>query len=158
MPAAGAERFTLDTNVLVYAVDTSAGVRHDVARHVVLAAQFLDCRLTLQAVSEFYWAVTRKRIVPADRAALLVHDWLTGFPADTGSAQAVRRAVSGAKDGLASFWDAHLIATAAEAGCTTAITEDMADGTTLFGVRIVNPFGTNGLSGSARALLGNPPE
>jgi predicted nucleic acid-binding protein len=154
MPGAAAERFTIDANVLVYAVDANAGLRHKIAQQVVLAAQLLDCRLTLQAVSEFYWAVTRKRIIPPDRAATLVEDWLTAFPADPSSAQAVRRAVSGARDGLAGYWDAHLIATAAEAGCTAAVTEDMGDGTTLFGIRIVDPFGPAGLSTSAASLLG----
>jgi hypothetical protein len=48
---AGAGRFTLDTNVLVYCVDSAAGPRRELARQVVEAAVRRDCHLTLQAVS-----------------------------------------------------------------------------------------------------------
>jgi predicted nucleic acid-binding protein len=48
-----------------------------------------------------------------------------------------------------------LVATAAEAGCRLILTEDLADGTTLGGVAIHNPFATaGGLTGRARGLLG----
>lgn len=154
MQAAGADRFTLDTNILVYAIDASAGLRHEIARQVVLASQLLDCRLTVQAVSEFYWATTRKRIVPEAQAAALVEDWLTVFPAHAASPQSVRRAINAAAAGLASYWDALLVATAAEAGCLAVITEDMSDGARLFGVRLVNPFAPDGISAPAMTLLG----
>ncbi|MEA2741093.1 MAG: hypothetical protein QOH05_4400 [Acetobacteraceae bacterium] len=50
--------------------------------------------------------------------------------------------------------DAELVATAAEAGCTTILTEDLADGGLLFGVRILNPFsGGLTLTPAAEALL-----
>ena len=42
--------------------------------------------------------------------------------------------------GQASYWDALLVATAAEAGCTAILTEDLADGGVLLGMRILNPF------------------
>jgi hypothetical protein len=44
-------------------------------------------------------------------------------------------------------------ATAAEAGCTAILTEDLADGSRLFGVRILNPFAGNALAPEAAALL-----
>jgi predicted nucleic acid-binding protein len=42
--------------------------------------------------------------------------------------------------GQASYWDALLVATAAEVGCTAILTEDLADGSTVQGVRIMDPF------------------
>ena len=154
MPGAAAERFTLDANILVYAVDTRGGERHRIARLAVEQARFLDCLICLQAVSEFYVVASRKALLPRRDAADQARDWLSMFPVIAGSERAVRTALDAASVGRASYWDAHLIATAAEAGCTAAITEDMADGATLFGVRIVNPFGPAGMSASARALLG----
>ncbi len=41
------ERFTLDTNILVYAVDRDAGDRHSMAIDLVDKAVQQDCILTL---------------------------------------------------------------------------------------------------------------
>jgi predicted nucleic acid-binding protein len=120
----------------------------------VLAAARLDCWLTLQAISEFYSAVSRKRIVPPPVAAGRANDWLTVFRCVSASAEAIRKALPMAVAGRASYWDALLIAAAAEAGCTVLLTEDMADGTRFDGMRIHNPFATGGgLTDFARQLL-----
>ena len=68
------------------------------------------------------------------------------------SARQIFRAT--ATSGRASYWDALLILTAAEAGCAAILTEDLADGTELAGVRIINPFAGAALSTAAAALLG----
>jgi predicted nucleic acid-binding protein len=39
-----------------------------------------------------------------------------------------------------SFWDALILAAAERASCATLLTEDMADGQVVRGVRITNPF------------------
>ena len=115
----------------------------------------VDCWLTLQALSEFYAVVTRKRLMPAAEAAAQVNDWLSFFPAVAVSANAVRAALADAVAGRASYWDALLVATAAEAGCAVILTEDMADGAVLGGVEIHNPFDPGGgLTARARRLLG----
>lgn len=146
--------FTLDTNILVCSVDRPQGERHELALKIVDRAPETDCRLTLQAISEFYSAVTRKRILLAPRAAALAEAWLAVFPCVIGSATAVRSALSAAIAGRAPYWDALLVATAAESGCGMILTEDMADGTTLSGVAIHNPFApTGGLTEQARVLL-----
>jgi len=55
----------------------------------------------------------------------------------------------------ASYWDALLVATAAEAGCGLILTEDLADGGKLGGVEIHNPFDSaGGLTEGTRGLLG----
>ena len=46
-----AERFTLDTNLLVYAIDRDAGERHQQAVAIVDRAVELDCVLTLQVLA-----------------------------------------------------------------------------------------------------------
>ena len=109
----------------------------------------------LQATSEFFSAVTRKRIMPRDRAAALAGNWLDIYPHATASAHAVRTALADAVAGRAAYWDALLVATAAEAGCRVILTEDLADGTTLGGVAVHNPFAAGGgLTMRARGLLG----
>lgn len=147
-------RFTLDSNVLIYAVNGSAGTKHEVARDIILASVRLDCILTLQAVSEFFWVVCRKRIVPPAQAADRANDWLTAFRCVAASEQTIRTALPNAVAGRAAYWDALLVATAAEAGCTMVLTEDMHDGGSLSGVQIHNPFAADGgLSALTRQLL-----
>jgi predicted nucleic acid-binding protein len=151
------ERFTLDTNLLVYAIDNAAGARHEVAREIVQHAVGLDCWLTLQAISEFYAAVTRKRVVEPSDAAAQAADWLDLFPCAPASEAAVRTALADAAAGRAPYWDALLVAAASEAGCRVILTEDLADGAALGGVRICNPFSpSGGLTAAARRLLELP--
>jgi len=51
-------RFTLDTNVLVYAVDRLAGEKHRIALDIVRRAQGADLVLTLQSLAELFRALT----------------------------------------------------------------------------------------------------
>src|SRR5689334_4288368 len=107
-----ADQFTIDTNILVYALDFRAGNRRRLAAEIIDRSLCLDCRLTLQAVSEFYAATIRKQLVPPAEAAAQVEDWLTMFPTVAPSASAIRKAVGAAREGKASYWDALLIASA----------------------------------------------
>lgn len=153
MPCMNGSRFTLDTNILVYALDRRAGDRHRLASVIVDRAVLLECCLTLQAVSEFHAVCVRKRLVAAAEAAEQANDWLAMFPTAAASAEAVRGALALAAAGWASYWDALLVATAAEAGCAAILTEDLADDSSLGGVRIINPFQGAALSPAADALL-----
>lgn len=40
-----------------------------------------DCVLTLQALAEFFHAITRKHKMPAEDARAMLQDWMTLFPA-----------------------------------------------------------------------------
>lgn len=147
------ERFSLDTNVLVYAVDSLAGAKQQVALEVIRRAAWLDCHLTLQALSEFFVAATLKGIAAKSDVAALVDDWLQVFPVLAHTSNGVRAAMAQALAGHLSYWDALLAATAADGGCVYLISEDMADGSDVCGVTIVNPFGGNGFSPTAERLL-----
>ena len=149
-----AESYTLDTNILVYAFDRDAGPRHAVARQIVSRASVGRCILTLQAISEFYAVTTRKRLMDPTDAARLATAFTELFRTATASAGAVKAALGEASSGRASYWDALLVATAAEADCGAILTEDLANGGTLLGLRIVNPFATDSLTQEAAALLG----
>ena len=47
-----------------------------------------------------------------------------------------------------------MLVSAAEAGCTAMLSEDMQDGAVLHGVEIVNPFDMGGMSPRAAERLG----
>jgi predicted nucleic acid-binding protein len=153
-----AERTTLDTDILAYGVDAQAGPRHTLAAAIIEQAVRCECWLTLQAVSEFYFAVTRKRLMPTEAAAAQTRDWLDMFTPVPSSPDAMRAALVLAASGLASDWDALLlVATAAKAGRTAILTEGLSDGAMLQGVRIIHPFDGPELAVSAHVLLFPPP-
>ena len=64
-----------------------------------------------------------------------------------------RRRDGASVEGRFSYWDALLLATAAEAGCNTAISGDLAGDVTLGSIRVVKAFAGGGVSAAARALL-----
>ncbi len=147
------ERFTLDTNILVYSIDRTAGAKQGIAQEAIRLAAVGRCHLTLQAVSEFYAVVTRKGHLQAGVAAGLARAWLDLFPCLSHSGAATRQALDLAGAKQASYWDALLLCTAAEGGCGAILSEDMADGAVVAGVRIVNPFGADALTPAAMQVL-----
>ncbi|MDP6787057.1 MAG: PIN domain-containing protein [Rhodospirillales bacterium] len=131
---------TFDSNILVYAADSESGDKHLMAADLLRRAGNGDCLLTLQALGEFFYVVTRKaKCDPAD-AQGMVEVWravFPVFPADEGCLIAAMAAVG---DHGLPFWDAMIWAAARRAGCRLLFTEDFQDGRTLGGVTFVNPF------------------
>jgi predicted nucleic acid-binding protein len=135
-----AKRFTLDTNLLVYAIDRDAGERHQQAIALVDRAVEQDCVLTVQVLAEFFHAVTRKGKMPLAEASEQVRDWQVLFPVVAADGQALIQAMSTVQCHNLPFWDALLWATAKAAGVRVLLSEDFQDGRELEGVRFCNPF------------------
>ena len=148
------KRYSLDTNVLIYAVDHSEGAKHDLAVEIVDRSVERDCVLTVQALAEFTAATTRRGVVPKAEAAAQVRDWLQLFPTAAADALALERALEAVAASQFAFWDALLLATAAEAGCSVVLSEDMHDGAVFGGLRVRNPLAAPTLPADLRALLG----
>jgi predicted nucleic acid-binding protein len=148
-----AERFTLDTNILVTSIDAREAAKRQTAARVVEKAVRLDCPLALQAVGEFYIAATTKLKLEAKDAARRAELLIASFETFVHSKTAVQAAMNEASKGRFSFWDGLLLASAAEAGCTHILSEDMADGARFGSVVVVNPFAGKDISGPAKALL-----
>lgn len=133
-------RFTLDTNILVYAADQDSGAKHDLAKEIIARAAFRSCLLSVQSLGEFFHATTRKRLLDPQAARGFVRDWLAVF--DTYQADPSSLAVAmelSVEHGL-SFWDAMLWAAARQVGCAFLLSEDMQHGLQLRGVQVVDPF------------------
>jgi predicted nucleic acid-binding protein len=140
--SADAAREFIDTNVLVYAFDTSAGARH-------LAAQQLLKRLweagggclSVQILQEFFVTVTQEvpRPLSVDEAAERIREFAT-WKVFAPTVNDVLAAISLHKEMRVSFWDAMVVTAATELGCTVLWTEDLNDGQLIRGVRIRNPF------------------
>jgi predicted nucleic acid-binding protein len=135
-----AERFTLDTNILVYAIDRDAGERHEKAMMIVDRAVEQDCILTLQTLCEFFFAATRKKKMPLSDARLQVQDWQSLFPIILPQPAALMQAINAVEQHKISFWDAMLWAVAKQAEVKVLLSEDFQHERELEGVRFQNPF------------------
>lgn len=131
----------VDTNILVYAYDRSAGERHVRASNLVteLWKSGSGC-LSIQVLQEFYVVVTRKlspvsfsdlRVVLSDLTLWHVH---APVAADVLAAADLHQRYQ------VSFWDAMILRSAVHLGCTTVWSEDLNPGQAYQGVRIKNPF------------------
>ena len=99
-----------------------------------------DCVLTLQALAEFFHAVTRKNKMPVAEAASMVCDWMELFPVATADGRNLKEAMRLKEQEGFSFWDAMLIEAARASGVTRLLSEDLQDGRLIGALRVENPF------------------
>lgn len=132
----------VDTNVLLYAYDTAAGVRHD--RAAELVGRIWSERngaLSVQVLQEFFVNATTKVAAPLTQEAAVdrlrsLSRWRIHSPL----ADDVVAAASWSRQYQLSFWDAMIVRSAVELHCGTLWSEDLDDGQLIEGVRVRNPF------------------
>jgi predicted nucleic acid-binding protein len=138
MSAEPAASCFLDTNILVYAYDLSAGRKHDLAARLVA-----DCWenetgcLSIQVLQEFYVTVTRKLARPLDPAAArqIVAD-LAHWRLHAPEANDLLQAIDIQQQHKLAYWDAQVVQSALSLGCRQLISEGQDYGD----VRVINPF------------------
>jgi predicted nucleic acid-binding protein len=130
----------LDANLLAYAQDAGSVDKQQRSREVIAqVAGSGEGVISTQVMQEFYVAVTRKLSVPP-LAAKAVLKTFTVFEIVQISPDLIHDAIDCAVLNVISFWDALILAAAASAGCKTIFTEDLNNGQTILGVKIVNPL------------------
>lgn len=137
----GNRRF-VDTNILLYAHDDSAGDKRDQAR--ALVEQLWESRegcLSVQVLQEFFVNVTRKIAKPLDAGAAkeIVADFSRWYLHVPGADDVLAAIGIHQRTGI-SFWDAMIVRSAAEIGCAVLYSEDLNAGQEYSGVLVENPF------------------
>ncbi len=132
----------VDTNVLVYAHDVSAGEKHDRAK--TLLNELWDSRrgrVSVQVLQEFFVTVTRKVPKPLDvsAAAQVIRD-LSRWRVHSPGADDVLAAIDVHASMGISFWDAMIVRSASQLGCDVLYSEDLNPGQDYGAVRVRNPF------------------
>jgi predicted nucleic acid-binding protein len=137
-------RIAFDANIFFYAVDQRDAGKHRRCAEILNAAANagLGCA-ALQALGEFCYASVRKGMLTRREAAAAAKDWASVFEPVAASERAFDAALHWWSEERLSWWDALLVATAADAGVTALISEDLHDGAIYDGVEIVNPFASN---------------
>ena len=132
----------VDTNILIFAHDRSAGDKHIQARDLIRTLwQSGEGCLSIQVLQEFYVNVTQKVAKP------LTQDVAAQIIADLSVWQVYRPGLEDVLDTIRlqgryqiSFWDAMIVSSAIQLGCQTIWSEDLNPGQVYDSVAVTNPF------------------
>ena len=140
-----AENRLLDTNILVYAYDVSEKRRREIAKGLV--DEVWDAGggvVTLQNLSEFFFAVTRKvqKPVPIVDAKTIISNILRSsrWMVIDRNAGTLVKAMEIVESVRAPFWDALIAVCMLEHGIEVIVTENEKDFKNVPGITVMNPF------------------
>jgi len=135
-------RCFFDTNILMYAHDTSAGVKHERARAVIEGLwRERSGVISTQVLQELSVNLRRKAGRPLDLKAMreIVTDYLS-WEVVVNTGESILEALEIEARYLISFWDALVIQAAEAAGVPLLYSEDLSDGQMYGTVRVMNPL------------------
>lgn len=130
----------IDTNILVYAHDASAGAKHSAA--VSLLERLFEegsGAISVQVLTEFYAVATRKLCMSSEEAEAVLED-LGGWTMHRPEHADLIRAAQLHRRHRLSWWDALLLNSAVELGCKVLWSEDFTDGQRYGKTTVRNPF------------------
>jgi predicted nucleic acid-binding protein len=137
-----ADKYFVDTNILIYAHDRTTGVKHDRAR-VLIEKLWTSGQgvLSTQVLQELCVNLRRKvaRPLGVDEIRRLVNDYMS-WEIVVNSAEAVIQALEIEIRYKTSFWDALILQAAEQSGAAILYSEDLAPKQSYGTVRVVNPL------------------
>jgi predicted nucleic acid-binding protein len=130
----------VDTNSLLYAHELGAGTKYHQSNEL-LTRLFEDGSgvVSVQVLSEFYAAATKKLAMKSEEAEDVIGDlgvWIIHRP---GHADVLRAAQLHRRYKIA-WWDAMMLNSAIQAGCSVLWTEDLSHGQRYGPLTVRNPF------------------
>ena len=139
-------KYFVDTNILIYAHDTSAGAKHERAK--ALVEELWRDRtgvVSTQVLQELSVNLRRKAGHPLDVKATreIVADYLTWQVVVNGG-ESILEAFELEERYHISFWDALIVQAAQASGAEILYSEDLSDGQAYGSVRVVNPLPNRG--------------
>ena len=136
------DKVFVDTNIIVYAYDASAGEKHDKALEIMKDLWRTGHGVTsTQVMQEFFVNVTRKIARPLDAgtAREIVKDLLK-WKTVVVDGEVILEAIEMHNSHKYSFWDSAIIAAALEGGATALLSEDLSDKHKIKNIVVRNPF------------------
>ena len=137
-----AQKYFVDTNILIYAHDRSAGVKHDRARRAVEELwNSGEGVLSTQVLQELCINLRRKvaKPLPVDEVRQLIEDYLS-WEVVVNTPESVLQALEIEVRHKISFWDALVLQAAESAGAEVLYSEDLATGHHYGTIQVVNPL------------------
>ncbi len=132
----------VDTNILMYAHDVSAGAKHQRARALIEELWRTGAGVvSTQVLQELCVNLRRKAGRPLELKATrdLIADYLS-WKVVVNTGESVLEALELESRYQISFWDALVVHAAQASGADVLYSEDLADGQTYGTVRVVNPL------------------
>jgi predicted nucleic acid-binding protein len=132
----------VDTSVLVYAHDSFAGWKHNIAQTLMAQLWGLGTGvLSTQVLQEFCVVLRRRAARPLspDETRKVIETFLS-WEVVVNTPVSVLRALQFESRYQISFGDALILQAAKESGASTLYSEDLSSGQTYGSVRVVNPF------------------
>jgi predicted nucleic acid-binding protein len=136
------DKYFVDTNILMYAHDSSAGAKHERARAIVKELwQSRSGVVSTQVLQELCVNLRRKAGRPIDlkTAREIITDYLA-WKVQINTGESILEALELEKRYRISFWDALIIQAAEASGASVLYSEDLARGQAYGAVRVVNPL------------------
>lgn len=135
-------KYFVDTNILIYAHDTTAGVKHERAK--ALVEELWNNRsgvVSTQVLQELCVNLQRKvaRPLSPQETREIAADYLT-WHVVANDGQSIFAALDLQGRHRVSFWDALVIQAAQAAGVATLYSEDLSNGQRYGSVRVLNPM------------------
>lgn len=135
------DRCFLDTNILVYSIDESDGLKRRAASSLVTELSRTGSGvISTQVLQEFYNVITRKTGCSKEKARELVKKLSECFEVHTNSAPDIIRAIDISMRTQFSFWDSLILSAAIASGCSVLYSEDLNNGQFVENIRIANPL------------------
>lgn len=136
------EKAFVDTNILIYAHDLDAGIKHDAA--MVLIENLWEEEtgiLSTQVLQEFYVNITRKILnpLPPAKARSIIENY-RAWQVEVNGPDTILLASEIEERYLLSFWDSLIVAAARNGKAEKILTVDFQHGQRLEGIVIENPF------------------
>jgi predicted nucleic acid-binding protein len=137
-----ADKFFVDTNILIYAHDPRAGRKHERARQLIERLwRTGEGVLSTQILQELCVNLRRKvaRPVPIDEIRRLIQDYLS-WEIVVNTPEAVIEALEIETRYRISFWDALVLQAAESSGAAVLYSEDLATGQAYGTIQVVDPL------------------
>jgi predicted nucleic acid-binding protein len=137
-----ADKYFVDTNILIYAHDSSAGAKHTRARDVIDRLwQTGEGVLSTQILQELCINLRRKvkKPMPLNELRALLQDYLS-WDIVVNTPASVLDALDIEAQYKISFWDALVLQAAGASGASTVYSEDLAANQRYGPIQIVNPL------------------
>jgi predicted nucleic acid-binding protein len=137
-----AEKYFVDTNILIYAHDRSTGIKHERASRLVERLWTSgEGVLSTQVLQELCVNLRRKVTppVPVDGIRQLIQDYLS-WEIVVNTPGAVVQALDIEARYQTSFWDALILHAAEQSGAAILYSEDLAPGQRYGAIQVVNPL------------------
>jgi len=136
------DKVFIDTNIMIYAYDATAGRKHTVACDLLTSLWESGLGvISTQVLQEFFVNVVQKIERPIDKklAREIVRDFLK-WNLVINDGESILEAIDICDRYGYSFWDAMIVEAAVKGGATVLMTEDLQHGQIIRDVRIHNPF------------------